>query len=212
MAKGILGKKVGMTQVFGEGGKAITVTVIEAEPCVVSQVKTVKTDGYDAIQIGFGAVKEKAKKSPQRGHFKKGGVDYLKNLVELRLGVIKDKYEVGQAISVEIFAEGEKTDVVGVSKGKGFAGVMKRWNFRGGPASHGSHFHRAPGSIGMCATPSRVFKGKKLPGRMGGDRVTIQNLEVVRVDKDRNLLLLKGSVPGANGSLVLVKNAVKARG
>ncbi|MDI6800074.1 MAG: 50S ribosomal protein L3 [Actinomycetota bacterium] len=211
MSKGILGKKVGMTQVFGEGGKAVTVTVIEAEPCVVCQVKTVKTDGYDAIQIGRGSVKEKAKKSPQKGHFNKAGVDYLKDLVELRL-TEKDKYETGQAISVEIFAEGDKTDVVGISKGKGFAGVVKRWNFRGGPASHGSHFHRAPGSIGMCATPSRVFKGRKLPGRMGGDRVTVQNVEVVRVDKDRNLLLLKGSVPGANGSLVLIKNAVKARG
>lgn len=211
MSKGILGKKVGMTQVFGEGGKAITVTVIEAEPCVVCQVKTVKTDGYDAIQIGRGSVKEKAKKSPQKGHFNKAGVDYLKDLVELRLNE-KGKYETGKAISVEIFAEGDKIDVVGISKGKGFAGVVKRWNFKGGPASHGSHFHRAPGSIGMCATPSRVFKGKKLPGRMGGDRVTVQNVEVVRVDKDRNLLLLKGSVPGANGSLVLIKNAVKARG
>ncbi len=211
MAKGILGTKVGMTQIFAEGGRAITVTVIEAEPCVVSQVKTVDSDGYDAIQIGMGSVKEKAKKAPLAGHFKKAGVEYLRNLVEIRVNE-KENYEAGQAISVEIFAEGEKTDVVGISKGKGFAGVVKRWNFRGGPASHGSHFHRAPGSIGMCATPSRVHKGTKLPGRMGGERVTVQNLEVVRVDKDRNLLLLKGSVPGANGSLVLVKNAARGEG
>ncbi len=211
MSKGILGKKIGMTQIFGQNGQAIPVTVIEAGPCVVVQTKTLNKDGYRAIQIGFGDKKEKKLNRPTKGHFDKVKAGYKKYLAELLVGK-DEKFELGQLITVDIFSEGEKTDVVGVSKGKGFAGVVKRWGFAGGPASHGSHFHRAPGAVGMCATPSRVLKGKKLPGRMGGKRVTTQNIEVAKVDKERNLLLLRGSVPGANGNLVLIKNAIKASG
>ncbi|HDP70138.1 MAG TPA: 50S ribosomal protein L3 [Actinobacteria bacterium] len=209
MSKGILGKKIGMTQVFDESGKSIPVTVITAGPCVVTQIKTPNKDGYSAIQIGYGDVKEKRVNKPLKGHFDKAKIDSKKHLVELCVGK-DEKFELAQRITVDVFNEGEKTDVVGVSKGKGFAGVVKRWGFRGGPGSHGSHFHRAPGAIGMCATPSRVLKGRKLPGRMGNKRVTAKNIEVVKVDKERNLLLLKGSVPGSNGGLVLIKNAVKS--
>ncbi|MDO8886062.1 50S ribosomal protein L3 [Candidatus Oleimmundimicrobium sp.] len=208
MSKGILGIKIGMTQIFNQDGRVIPATVIEAGPCVVTQMKSCDKDGYNAVQIGCGDIKENKVNKPLKGHFDKSKVGYKRYLAELRLDK-NESFELGQSITVDIFSEGEKTDVVGISKGKGFAGVVKRWGFGGGPASHGSHFHRSTGSIGMCATPSRVLKGRKFPGRMGGKRVTTQNLEVVKVDKERNLLLLKGSVPGANGDLVLIKNAVK---
>jgi len=208
MLKGILGKKTGMTQVFGKNGEIIPVTVIEAGPCVVAQIKTCKKDGYSAIQIGYGEIKDNKVNKPAKGHFEKAKVENKRHLAEISVEE-SEKFKLGQPITIDIFSEGEKTDVVGISKGKGFAGVVKRWGFGGGPGSHGSHFHRAPGSIGMCATPSRVFKGRKFPGHMGNSRVTVQNIEVVRVEKERNLLLLKGSIPGANGSLVLIKDAVK---
>ncbi len=208
MLKGILGKKTGMTQVFGKNGEIIPVTVIEAGPCVVTQIKTCKKDGYSAIQIGYGEIKDNKVNKPAKGHFEKAKVENKRHLAEISVEE-SEKFKLGQPITIDIFSEGEKTDVVGISKGKGFAGVVKRWGFGGGPDSHGSHFHRAPGSIGMCATPSRVLKGRKFPGHMGNSRVTVQNIEVVRVEKERNLLLLKGSIPGANGSLVLIKDAVK---
>lgn len=205
--KGILGKKVGMTQIFDETGEAVPVTAIEAGPCYVTQVKTEETDGYDAIQIGFERMQERKLKKPQRGHL--GDLPSLRYLREIRT---KDagKYEVGQAIDVSVFSAGQLVDVTGTSKGRGFAGVVKRHGFAGGPKTHGqSDRHRAPGSIGATSTPARVFKGLRMAGRMGGERVTIQNLELVRVDPDRNLLLVKGSVPGVKGGVVLVRDAAK---
>lgn len=207
--KGILGKKVGMTQVFDETGEAVPVTVIEAGPCYVTQVKTEETDGYNAIQIGFERVDERKVKKPQLGHLNKGQLPPLRYLREFRTDDA-DEFEIGQEIDASFFSDGQKVDVTGISKGRGFAGVVKRHGFRGGPKTHGqSDRHRAPGSIGSSATPSRVFKGMRMAGRMGGERVTIQNLEVVRVDVDRNVLLIKGSVPGAKGGLVVVREAVK---
>ncbi|MDI6822355.1 MAG: 50S ribosomal protein L3 [Actinomycetota bacterium] len=210
MMRGILGKKLGMTQIFKEN-KAVPVTVVEAGPCVVTQVKTKEKDGYSAIQIGFDEIKEKHLNAPLKGHFARAKVSPQKYLAEVTIAEGED-YKVGQVLTVDIFSEGERIDVTGISKGKGFAGVMKRWGFKGGPASHGSRFHRAPGSIGACADPSRVFKGKKMPGHMGNERVTVQNLEVAKVDPDQNLLLLRGSIPGAVGSLVIIKESVKAKG
>ncbi len=207
--KGILGKKLGMTQVFGEDGKLRPVTVIEAGPCVVTQVKK-EEDGYSAIQIGYGDVKEKRVSKPLKGHFAKARVSPKRYLAEIAVAE-GEEYKVGQILKADIFSQGDRADVVGISKGKGFTGVVKRWGFSGGPGSHGSHFHRAPGSIGACATPSRVYKGKGMPGQMGNKRVNIQNLEVVKVDPERNRLFLKGSVPGARGSLVMVKQSVKTR-
>ncbi|MFQ5856195.1 MAG: 50S ribosomal protein L3 [Anaerolineae bacterium] len=205
--KGILGKKVGMTQIFDETGEVVPVTVIEAGPCYVTQVKTEETDGYNAIQIGFEHIEERKLKKPQRGHL--GTLPPVRYLREIRTDDV-DQYEVGQQVDAGIFETGQRVDVTGTSKGRGFAGVVKRHGFRGGPKTHGqSDRHRAPGSIGATSTPGRVFKGMRMAGRMGGDRVTIQNLEVVRVDLDRNLLLVKGSVPGAKGGLVLVRDAVK---
>lgn len=208
--KALLGRKIGMTQVFGENDELVGVTAIEAGPCVVVQVKTEKKDGYKAIQLGFEEVPERKATKPAQGHFAKAKVKPRRHLAEV---LVEDlgEYKVGQTIGVDVFAEGDVADVTGTSKGKGFAGVVKRWGFRGGPASHGAHFHRAPGSIGAAATPSRVFKGRKLPGQMGNVRVTATNLKVVRVDPERNLLLLRGSVPGARGSLVMVRSAKKAR-
>jgi len=208
--RGILGKKLGMTQIFKEN-KAVPVTVVEAGPCVVTQVKTREKDGYSAIQIGFDEIKEKHLNAPLKGHFAGAKVSPKKYLTEVAIAEGED-YKVGQVLTVDIFSEGERIDVTGISKGKGFAGVMKRWGFKGGPASHGSRFHRAPGSIGACADPSRVFKGKKMPGHMGNERVTVQNLEVAKVDPDQNLLLLRGSIPGAVGSLIMIKESVKAKG
>jgi len=209
----ILGEKLGMTQVFDDDARAIPVTVIKAGPCHVVQVKRPETDGYAAVQITFGEVKPSRVNKPESGHYASAGVSPGKRLVEIRVDDTAG-YEVGQEISVaDVFSKGGKADVTGVSKGKGFSGVIKRHNFSGQGASHGNHKkHRAPGSIGACATPSRVFKGMKMAGRMGGDRTTILNLEVVDVDVERGLLLLGGAVPGANGSLVIVREAVKARG
>ncbi|MGE5593459.1 MAG: 50S ribosomal protein L3 [Betaproteobacteria bacterium] len=207
MPKGILGRKLGMTQVFGDSGEVIPVTAIEAGPCVVVQKKTKESDGYTAIQLGFGEIRESLLTKPERGHFKRARVKPMRYLREIR---VKDDspYDVGTEIKVDIFAKGDRVDVVGTSLGKGFAGVIKRWNFRRGPMGHGSMYHRRVGSLG-ATDPARVFKGRKLPGRMGAERVTIQNLEVVKVDPERNLLLVKGSVPGRRGGLLLVKEAVK---
>lgn len=208
--KGILGKKIGMSQVFSGDGKAVPVTLIEAGPCYVVQVKEDGHDGYKAVQLGFGAIRESNISKPERGHLAKAGVPLVKYLAEYRIDDTEG-ISIGQQIDADIFAEGEIVDVLGVSKGKGFAGVMKRHNFGGRPASHGHHFHRAPGAVGMCATPSRVFKGKKLPGRMGNDRTTISFVEVVKVDKGNNLIALKGSVPGPKGGLVMIREAKRSR-
>lgn len=207
MPKGILGRKLGMTQVFGDDGEVIPVTAIEAGPCVVVQKKTKDNDGYTAIQLGFEDIRESLLTKPERGHFKRAHVKPKRYLREIR---VKDDspYDVGAEIKVDIFNKGDRVDVVGTSLGKGFAGVIKRWNFRRGPMAHGSMYHRRVGSLG-ATDPARVFKGRKLPGRMGAKRVTIQNLEVVKVDPERNLLLVKGSVPGRRGGLLLVKEAVK---
>ncbi len=208
MDKAILGKKVGMTQIFTEGGQLIPVTVVEAGPCVVVQKKVEEKEGYNAVQLGFDYVKERRVNKPIKGHFDRAGVEYRKHLREFKLSNV-DQYEVGQEIKADIFAEGDRVDVTGISKGKGFAGVIKRWNQHRGPMSHGSKYHRSPGSMGGSATPSRVFKGKKLPGQMGNETVTIQNLEVVKVDAENNLLLIKGAVPGIKGTLLSIKDSVK---
>lgn len=210
VSKGILGRKVGMTQVYDdESARAIPVTVIEAGPCRIAQVKTPSSDGYSAIQLAFDEVKPSKVTKPEAGHFKRAGVGPHRHLVELRVADAS-AFQVGQEIRADVFEQGERTDVVGTSKGKGFAGVYKRYNFGGTPATHGTERkHRTPGAVGACATPSRVFKGQKMPGRLGGARVTTLNLEVVRVDPERNLLLVKGSVPGPNGGLVMVRSAVR---
>ncbi|MDQ0247650.1 large subunit ribosomal protein L3 [Bacillus fengqiuensis] len=207
MTKGILGRKIGMTQVFAENGELIPVTVIEAAPNVVLQKKTVDTDGYEAIQIGFEDLREKLSNKPAKGHASKANATPKRFVRELRGA---SEYEVGQEVKVDIFAEGDIIDVTGISKGKGFQGAIKRHGQSRGPMSHGSRYHRRPGSMGPVA-PNRVFKGKALAGRMGGERVTVQNLVVVKVDTDRNLLLVKGNVPGARKALVTVKGAVKSR-
>jgi large subunit ribosomal protein L3 len=209
VTKGILGRKLGMTQVFDDAARAVPVTVIEAGPCHVAQVKTLEKDGYSAIQLAFGAVKDGKLNKPEAGHLKKLGLAPHKHLVELRLHDSAE-FKVGQAVKADIFEQGERADVVGVSKGKGTAGVMKRHNFHGAGAGHGTERkHRAPGSVGAGTSPGRVFKGQKLAGRLGHERVTVLGLEVVRVDADRNLLLLKGSVPGPNGGVVIVRSAVR---
>ena len=204
--KGILGEKLGMTQVFGDDGEIIPVTVLKAGPCPVTAVRSRERDGYDAVQLGYGAVKRANK--PLAGHFAKAGVEPVRRLRELDLD---GKWKPGDMVTVSEFTVGELVDVTGRSKGKGFAGPMKRHNFAGLPASHGAHkVHRAPGAIGACATPSRVFPGTRMAGRLGAERVTIQSLEVVGVDTERNLLLVKGAVPGSRGSLVIVRSATKA--
>lgn len=206
--KGILGKKAGMTRVFDDSGEVTPVTIIEAGPCYVTQIKTEKKDGYQAIQLGFGEAKRLNK--PQRGHLPKGVPD-VRYLQEIRVDDVS-AYEIGQKIDAGIFSPGEMVDVTGTSKGKGFAGVMKRHGFGGGPTTHGqSDRARAPGSIGSTSTPGRVFKGKRMPGRMGNQRCTVQNLEVVLVDPERNLLAVKGAVPGSKGELVTIKTAVKGK-
>jgi len=209
--KAILGEKLGMTQIFNDESQAIPVTVIKAGPVKVTQIKRVATDGYDAIQVAF---KELAQvNGPQTGHFAKAGIAPAKHLVEVPVDEI-DSFNVGQEISVgDLFTAGQKADVTGVSRGKGFAGVMKRHNFKGQGASHGAHkVHRAPGAIGACATPARVFKGKRMPGRMGNERTTVMNLDIVEVDDERNLLMIRGAVPGPKGAVVLIREAVKANG
>jgi large subunit ribosomal protein L3 len=206
--KGILGKKAGMTQIFDDTGEVIPATIIEAGPCYVTQIKTEKKDGYQAIQLGFGEAKRLNK--PQRGHLPKGVPD-LRYLQEIRVDDVST-YEIGQKLDAGIFSVGEIVDVTGTSKGKGFAGVMKRHGFGGGPATHGqSDRARAPGSVGATSTPGRVFKGKRMPGHMGSQRHTVQNLKVVLVDPERNLLAVKGAVPGSKGGLVTIKTAVKGK-
>ena len=207
MSKGIIGKKLGMTQVFAEDGSAVGVTAIEVEPSVVLQVKTKEKDGYDAIQIGYGRVKQKNVTKPLQGHFNKANKGYFRFVKEFPSA--SENYEVGQEITSEIFQNGDYVDVVGTSKGKGFQGVVKRHGFGGGRATHGSMFHRAPGSIGASADPSRVFKGTKMGGQMGNVRKTIQNIQVWQVRPDRNLLLLKGSIPGSKNGFILIKKAKK---
>ncbi|KXZ21156.1 50S ribosomal protein L3 [Bacillus nakamurai] len=209
MTKGILGRKIGMTQVFAENGDLIPVTVIEAAPNVVLQKKTAENDGYEAIQLGFDDKREKLSNKPEKGHVAKAETAPKRFVKELR-GVEMDAYEVGQEVKVEIFSAGEIVDVTGVSKGKGFQGAIKRHGQSRGPMSHGSRYHRRPGSMGPV-DPNRVFKGKLLPGRMGGDQITVQNLEIVKVDAERNLLLIKGNVPGARKALITVKSAVKSK-
>ncbi len=206
MVNTILGRKLGMTQVWSEDDRLIPVTVIEAGPCVVSQVKTVENDGYSAVQIGFGALKPKKMNKPIAGHFAKAGIEPLAHLAEIRLGD-GDSFKVGDDFKVDIFEAGANVHVTGTSKGKGFAGTIKRHNFKSGPGGHGSHFHRAPGSIGQCATPARVFKGKKMAGHMGSETVTVKNLEIVKVDAEQNLLLVKGAVPGGKGALLTIRSA-----
>ena len=210
MNKGLIGKKIGMTQIFDEQGKVIPVTVIEAGPCVVAQVKTVETDGYDAIQLGFGDIKESKINKPEKGHFAKSKLTPKKHLREFRLNSIEN-INVGDELKADIFATGDQLDIQGTSKGKGFQGVIKRHGQSRGPMGHGSMYHRRPGSMGPTSTPGRVFKGKKLPGHMGSQTITIQNLEVVRVDLDKNVILVKGSVPGAKGAILKLKTSVKSK-
>lgn len=207
MKKAILGKKLGMTQIFDSTGKAIPVTVIEAGPCTVVQVKTKDSDGYEAIQLGFGEVKEKKLIKPEKGHFAKASVTPKKHLREFRLE--ENSYHVGDEIKVNIFQDGESVDVTGTTKGKGFQGVIKRHGQSRGPMGHGSMYHRRPGSMGSTSTPGRVFKGKNLPGHMGMETVTVQNLEIIKVDLDKNVLLVKGSVPGNKGAILKIRNTVK---
>jgi len=213
MKKAIVGKKLGMTQIFTEDGRLVPVTVIEAGPCTVVQKKTEEKDGYAAVQVGFGALTEnRAKKllnKPEAGHFKAAGVNPTRVLKELRLDDAAS-YEVGQEIKVDVFAKGDKIDVTGTSKGHGFAGVIQRWNQHTGPMAHGSKYHRGVGSMGANSDPSRVFKNKHMPGHYGVDKVTVQNLEVVQVDAERNLLLVKGAVPGPNEGLLIVQDSCKA--
>lgn len=210
MKKGIIGKKIGMTQIFDEKGNVVPVTVIEATPNVVAQVKTVETDGYNSIQLGYGEVKDKHINKPEKGHFTKAGLAAKKHLREFRVEDVEN-YKVGDEVKADIFETGEKIDVQGTTKGKGFQGVIKRHGQHRGPMGHGSMYHRRPGSMGSTSTPGRVFKGKKLPGHMGRVTVTIQNLDVVRVDMDKNVILVKGSVPGAKGAILKIKSAVKAQ-
>ena len=209
MKKAIIGKKVGMTQIFDESGKVIPVTAIEAGPCVIAQIKTVETDGYDAVQLGFGDVKESKVNKPEKGHFTKAGVTAKKHLREFRLDSLEG-LKVGDELKADVFAAGDKVDIQGTSKGKGFQGVIKRHGQSRGPMGHGSMYHRRPGSMGPTSTPGRVFKGKKLPGHMGSQTVTIQNLDVVAVDLDKNVILVKGSVPGVKGAILKIKMSVKA--
>jgi large subunit ribosomal protein L3 len=211
--KGILGKKVGMTQIFDERGEVIPVTVIEAGPCYVAQIKSSERDGYSAIQMGFEQVKPRRLNKPQLEHLRKGNLPAVRYLREIRMDE-QDvaRFEEGQQVTVDLFEVGEFVDVIGISKGRGFAGVVKRHGFRGGPKTHGqSDRHRSPGAIGACTTPGRVFKGMRMAGRMGGERVTAQGLQVVLVDPERNLLAVRGAVPGAKDGLLMIRQARKTR-
>ncbi len=209
MKKGLIGKKLGMTQIFDEEGRRIPVTVVEAGPCVVIQKKTADKDGYNALQVGFSAKEAARTGRPLVGHCKAANQGVFRHLRELRIDDI-DQYNVGDTIAAGIFEVGDLVDVTGTSIGKGYQGVVKRWGFKGGRSTHGSRFHRAPGSIGCSATPARVFKNKKMPGQMGNERVTVQRLQIARVDAADNLLLIKGAVPGSTNGLVLIRNSVKA--
>ncbi len=209
MQKAILGKKIGMTQIFTEDGLVIPVTVIEAGPVTVVQKKTVENDGYNAIQVGYVDAKDKALNKPQKGHLAKANVSGKRVLKEFRLSD-DSAYNVGDEIKVDIFQDGDKIDVTGISKGHGYAGTVKRWGTHRGPMTHGSGYHRGVGSMGACSTPSRVMKNKRLPGHMGVEQVTVQNLDVVKVDAEKNIILIKGAVPGPKGGVVTIKNSVKA--
>ncbi|MBT0666638.1 50S ribosomal protein L3 [Geobacter pelophilus] len=209
MKNGILGKKLGMTQIFADDGRRIPVTVVEAGPCVVIQKKTVEKDGYSAIQVGFSSGEAAKASKPLVGHCKSAGKGVFTHLREFRVEDV-DQYNIGDQLGVDQFQAGDFVDITGTSIGKGFQGVIKRWGFKGGRSSHGSRFHRAPGSIGCSATPSRVFKNKKMPGQLGNVRTTIQRLQVVRVDSSENILLIKGAVPGATNGLVILKPSIKA--
>ena len=209
MKKAIIAKKIGMTQVFSDNGLLIPVTVLEAGPCVVVQKKTVDNDGYEAIQVGFGEVNAKKLIKPKKGHFDKAGVEAKKVLKEVRLDDISS-YEVGSEIKADVFAAGDKVDVTGISKGKGYQGPIKRHGQSRGPMAHGSKFHRAVGSLSSATTPGKVKKGKKMAGQMGSVKVTVQNLEIVKADAQKNLLLIKGAVPGNKGTVVVIKDSVKA--
>jgi len=210
MTKGILGKKVGMTQYFTEAGELIPVTVVEVTPNVVLQLKTIENDGYEAVQLGFDDLREVLSNRPAKGHVAKANATPKRFIREFN-NVELSEYEVGQEITVDVFKAGDIVDVTGTSKGKGFQGAIKRHGQSRGPMAHGSRYHRRPGSIGGASFPSRVFKGKALPGQMGGDRITIQNLEVVKVDAERNVILIKGNVPGSKKSLVEIKTAIKSK-
>lgn len=206
MIKEVFGKKLGMTQLFNDNDEVVAVSVIAVEPNVVTQLRTTDTDGYGAVQLGFGAIKEHKVNKPMAGHFKKQGAPARRYLREVRVDAASD-HKVGEEVGLSAFADVKKVDVTGVSKGKGFAGVMRRYGFAGGPGGHGAHFHRAPGSVGQCATPSRVFKGVRLPGHMGCDRVTVKNLEVVRIDEESNVILVKGAIPGGKNGIVRIRMA-----
>ncbi|MEG1508862.1 MAG: 50S ribosomal protein L3 [Clostridia bacterium] len=208
MNKAIIGKKLGMSQIFEQDGTVIPVTVVEAGPCPVVQKKTKETDGYCALQVAFGDVKVKRVNKAISGHYKKASVEAKKYLREFKFSNVED-YKIGQVITCDIFAVGDKVDVTGTSKGHGFSGTIKRWNFHCGPLAHGSGYHRGVGSLGANSSPSRVFKNKKMPGQYGNEKSTIQNLKVVKIDKDRNLLLIKGAVPGSKGGIVIIKQSVK---
>ena len=209
MQKAILATKVGMTQIFNEDGVLTPVTVLQAGPCAVTQVKTVENDGYSAVQVGFGEIREKLVNKPRKGHFAKAGVSNKRYLREFRFDNAEE-YQVGQEIKVDIFSAGDKVDATAKSKGKGFQGAIKRHGQSRGPMTHGSKFHRHAGSNGACSDPSKVFKGKGMPGHMGSVRVTVQNLEIVRIDTENNLILVKGAVPGPKKSMVMLKDSVKA--
>ncbi|MFR5833867.1 MAG: 50S ribosomal protein L3 [Acutalibacteraceae bacterium] len=208
MDKAIIGKKLGMSQIFTADGKVIPVTVVEAGPCTVVQIKTKENDGYEAVQVGFGSIKETRVNKPVAGHFKKAGVEVKRYLRELRFANCA-AYALGQELTCDMFNEGDKVDVTGTSKGHGFSGVIQRWNQHRGPMAHGSGYHRGVGSMGACSSPSRVFKNKHMPGQWGHEKVTVQNLTVARVDKARNLLLIKGAIPGPKGGVVVVKDSIK---
>ena len=209
MKKALIGKKIGMTQIFDEAGKVIPVTVIEAGPCVVAQIKTAETDGYDAVQLGFGEVKESKLNKPEKGHFAKASVANKKHLREFRLDSLEGM-TVGTELKADVFAAGDHVDIQGTTKGKGFQGVIKRHGQHRGPMGHGSMYHRRPGSMGSTSTPGRVYKGKNLPGHMGVETVTVQNLEIVKVDIEKNVLLIKGSVPGNKGAILKIRDSVKS--
>lgn len=209
MKKAIMGTKLGMTQIFDENRKVVPVTVVEAGPCVVIQKKTVETDGYESVKVAFGEIREKLVNKPTKGQFDKAGVVVKRHIKEFKLEDMSN-LEVGSEIKADIFAAGDKIDVSGTSKGKGFQGVIKRWNAHRGPMSHGSKFHRAVGSMGASSDPSRTFKNKKMPGHMGNVKTTVLNLEVVRVIPEKNIILIKGGIPGPNKGLVVIRDAVKA--
>jgi large subunit ribosomal protein L3 len=209
MKKAIIGKKIGMTQIFDENGKVVPVTVVEAGPCVVVQKKTSENDGYEAIQVGFEEIREKLANKPRKGHFAKAGTTLRRTLKEFRLDDIS-QYEVGQEIKADVFEVGDKVDVSAVSKGKGFQGVIKRWGQQRGPMTHGSKFHRAPGSMGASSDPSKTFKNKRMPGHMGSVNTTVINLEVVKVIAEKNLILIKGGIPGPNKGTVVIKDTTRA--